>query len=76
MTEHHPLGKEIPGMAKIYFHLPVLIVLISLVYSGTRYESWPSILLEAVRWGLRMIGFLFGIGIVLFIVSRLFPSGI
>ena len=63
-------------MANIYIHLPVLIVLISLVYSGTRYESWPSILLEAVRWGLRMTGFLLGIGIVLFILSRVYPSGL
>ena len=52
-------------MTSIYYHLPLLIVLISLVYSGTRYETWPSILLEALRWGLRMTGFLFGIGIVL-----------
>jgi hypothetical protein len=57
-------------MASIYYHLPVLIVLISLVYSGTRYESWPAILMEALRWGLRMVGFLAGIGIVLFIVSK------
>jgi hypothetical protein len=59
-------------MAKIYFHLPVLIVLISLVYSGTRYETWPAILIEALRWGLRMIGFLFGIGIVLYFLGRLY----
>ena len=70
------LGKETFTMADIYFHLPLLIVLISLVYSGTRYESWPSILLEAVRWGLRMLGFLLGIGVVLFVVSRLFPLGL
>ena len=53
-----------------------MIVLISLVYSGTRYESWPAILLEALRWGLRMIGFLFGIGLVLFVLSLIYPSGL
>ena len=35
----------------IYFHLPVLIVVISLVYSATRFEHWPNIFSEALRWG-------------------------
>ena len=35
-----------------------LIVAISLVYSATRYDDWPSIFREAFRWGLRMSGFL------------------
>ena len=61
-------------MAEIYFHLPVLIVVISLVYSGTRYESWSAILVESLRWGLRMIGFLAAIGLVLFILARAIPT--
>ena len=40
-------------MAEIYYHLPILIILISLVYSGTRFDRWDAILHEAVRWGLR-----------------------
>jgi len=61
-------------LAEIYYHLPLLIVIISLVYSGTRYDSWPAILIEAVRWGVRMFGFLAGIAIVLFVLSHLIPS--
>lgn len=61
-------------MADIYLHLPILIVLISLVYSGTRYDAWPDILVEAVRWGLRMLGFLLGIAVVLFVIDRLIPN--
>jgi hypothetical protein len=53
----------------IYFHLPVLIVVISLVYSATRFERWRNILSEAFRWGLRMSAFLCGIGVVLFLIS-------
>ena len=53
----------------IYFHLPVLIVVISLVYSATRFEHWRNIFSEALRWGLRMSLFLCGIGVVLFLVS-------
>jgi hypothetical protein len=53
----------------IYVHLPIMIVLISLVYSATRFERWKNILSEAVRWGLRMSAFLVGIGVVLFLLS-------
>ena len=53
----------------IYTHLPILIVVISLVYSATRYERWENIFYEAFRWGLRMAGFLCGIGLILYVVS-------
>ena len=53
----------------IYWHLPVMIVLISLVYSATRFERWSNILGEALRRGLRMGAFLCGIGLLLFVVS-------
>jgi len=53
----------------IYLHLPILIVVISLVYSATRFERWGNIISEAVRWGLRMSAFLCSIGVVLFLIS-------
>ncbi|MCI0457253.1 MAG: hypothetical protein L0Z62_09770 [Gemmataceae bacterium] len=56
-------------MAEIYFHLPILIVVISLVYSATRYDEWEPILHEALRWGLRMAGFLVVIGLVLYVLA-------
>jgi hypothetical protein len=56
----------------IYWQLPVLIVVISLVYSATRYDEWGSILHEAFRWGLRMTGFLLAIGVALYLLARLF----
>jgi len=56
-------------MADIYYHLPLLIVLVSLVYSATRYDDWKNILNEAFRWGLRMTGFLLGIGVVLWVLD-------
>ena len=52
-----------------YWHLPILIVVISLVYSATRFERWPSILLESVRWARRMGVFLLGIGLVLYLLQ-------
>jgi hypothetical protein len=53
----------------IYCYLPILIVVVSLVYSGTRYDQWTSILKEAVRWGLRMTGFLLAIAAVLYVMA-------
>ena len=53
----------------LYWHLPLMIVFISLVYSSTRYDQWGPILREALRWGLRLAGFLGAIGVVLFVLS-------
>ena len=53
------------------FDLPLMVVLISLVYSATRYDAWPAILWEAVRWGVRLVGFLCLIGAALFFANRL-----
>ncbi|MCI0681514.1 MAG: hypothetical protein L0Y71_05375 [Gemmataceae bacterium] len=53
----------------MYAQLPILIVLISLVYSATRYDRWDLILGEAFRWGSRMAIFLLAIGAVLFLVA-------
>jgi hypothetical protein len=53
----------------IYWHLPVMIVLISLVYSATRFERWDAILREAGRWGVRMAAFLTLIGVALFVLA-------
>jgi hypothetical protein len=56
--------------ASFYWHLPILIVVISLVYSATRFERWPNILAEAFRWGMRMAVFLVAIGVTLAILAR------
>jgi hypothetical protein len=53
----------------VYIHLPVLIVVVSLVYSATRHDEWDRILREAVSWGIRMTSFLFGIGLALYVLS-------
>jgi hypothetical protein len=50
--------------------LPLLVVLISLVYSATRYDQWPAILHEAFRWGVRLLTFLGAITLLLYLVNR------
>lgn len=52
----------------IYWHFPILLVTVSLVYSATRYEEWPDILREAVVWCFRMGFSLVSIGIALFLI--------
>lgn len=49
--------------------LPILIVLVSLVYSATRFDQWRAIFREAVRWGLRLFGFLVAVAGVLYVVN-------
>jgi hypothetical protein len=53
----------------IYVHLPLMLLVISLVYSATRHEEWDEILVEAFRWGIRMLGFMALVALVLFAVS-------
>ncbi len=53
----------------IYWHLPLMLLVISLVYSATRHDQWDEILVEAFRWGIRMFGFILMVAVVLFGVS-------
>jgi hypothetical protein len=60
----------IPAHNIYAFDLPIAVVLISLVYSATRYDEWGPILREAVRWGMRLVGFLVIIGVLLYLVAK------
>ena len=53
----------------IYWDLPVLLVVVSLVYAATRHDRWDKILREGFGWGIRIAGFLFAIGVVLYALS-------
>jgi hypothetical protein len=55
----------------MYAHLPVLLVIISMVYSATRYDEWPDIFAEAFRWGSRMLFFMFCIAVAMFALAWL-----
>ena len=66
MTFAEYMGKL---FSSIYIQLPIVIAIISLVYSATRYDDWPSILWESVRWARNMLVFLVAIGVAMFIVS-------
>lgn len=60
----------LPGHNIYLVELPLLIVLVSLVYSATRFDEWGAILREALRWGLRLAAFLVAIGIVLYVLHH------
>lgn len=53
----------------IYWHLPILLVTFSLVYSATRHDRWDRILTEAVGWMVRIASFLGMIGVGLYVLS-------
>ncbi|MFN4257669.1 MAG: hypothetical protein ACK4RK_00095 [Gemmataceae bacterium] len=49
----------------LLWELPLVILVVSLVYSATRFEDWPQIIHEAIRWMIRMSLFLLGIVLIL-----------
>ena len=55
----------------IYWHLPVVLVVFSLVYSATRHDKWDRILRESVRWMLQIGGFLLLVAVVITVASSL-----
>jgi hypothetical protein len=55
----------------MYWHLPLLILLVSLVYSATRFDQWQPILRDTFRWCLRLVGFLGAIAFVLWTLGQL-----
>ena len=57
--------------ARIYFHLPIFLIVFSLVYSATRHDRWDRIFMEALGWGARVGGFLLMVGIGLYVASSI-----
>lgn len=53
----------------IYWDLPVLLVVVSIVYSATRHDRWDRIFREALRWGMQIAGFLALVGVGLYLLS-------
>jgi hypothetical protein len=64
-----------PPNHSIYWDLPILIVVVSLVYSATRYDGWGAIVREAARWGGRMTMFLGSIGLALYFIAWWINAG-
>jgi len=64
-----PAVEVTPLFAQEYWvHLPILILVISLVYAGTRYDDWQNILREGRRWVVRPLGFLFVVVFILYVI--------
>lgn len=53
----------------LYWHLPLLIVLVNLVYSASRYDELRQILSHAARGMLYIICFLGGVFLLLVLLS-------
>lgn len=55
----------------LFWHMPPLVLAISLVYGGTRFESPPEIIREALHWLRRLFVFLGLVGILVAFISWL-----
>ena len=59
--------------SSIYWHLPILVILVSLVYSATRFDDWRRILHHALRGGVYVVVFMGAVFTVLFFLSSIVP---
>lgn len=60
--------------ASIYWHLPILLILISLVYSAVRSDDWPTILRSTFRWALYMVlMFMAPVFLILWFLAEIAP---
>lgn len=50
----------------VYIHFPILLVLVNIVYSASRYDNWGEILNHAVRGMVYIVFFLGMVFAVLF----------
>lgn len=53
----------------MFWHLPGLVAAISLVYSGTRFESWHHIVVYAVRWAAYILTFLAATWLFIYLIG-------
>lgn len=58
----------------LYWHLPVLIILVNLVYSASRYDDFRQILSHAARGMVYIVMFLGGVYLVLLALSTVIGS--
>jgi hypothetical protein len=58
----------------IYLHLPILVILVSLVYSATRYDEWDLIVSNAIRGCVYIVTFLGSVLAVLWFLSVVWPA--
>lgn len=60
--------------AQIYWHLPILLILVSLVYSAVRSDDWRTIWLSTWRWALYMLlMFMLPVFLILWFFSEIAP---
>jgi hypothetical protein len=57
----------------IYWHFPVFVVLVNLVYSGTRYDDWGQLLSHAFKGMIYIVMFLGFVFVLMFMLSSVLP---
>jgi hypothetical protein len=63
------------AQAGVFWHLPVMVILVSLVYSATRFDEWDRILNYAIRVGLLyIVVFMAAVFLVLWLLSSVLPK--
>ena len=58
----------------IYWHLPILLAFVSVVYSATRHDEWAPILVQSFRNAVYIIFFMGSVFLVLLFLSTIWPA--
>jgi hypothetical protein len=59
----------------VYWHLPILVFVASMVYNATRYDEWDRILSHGVKMGLYLIFVFMGaVFLILWLMASVFPK--
>ena len=56
-----------PTSADVFLHFPIMLILVNLVFSATRYDDWRHIWHHALRGMIYIITFLGGVFLFLYI---------
>jgi hypothetical protein len=65
------LAGQAPSSFDVFIHFPILLVIVNLVFSASRYDDWGQIISHALKGMLYIVTFLGGVFVFLYVVLHL-----
>ena len=62
------------AMVNLHWYLAPVVIAVSIVYSATRFETWPFIWRHALRWAAYIVTFLGGAYVFLGLIRLDMPA--
>jgi hypothetical protein len=61
------LAAAAPSSLDVFLHFPILLILVNLVFSASRFDDWPHILHHAFKGVIYILTFLGGVFLFLYV---------